>query len=246
MVVASGVSTSSIGSGSSASGPGLPTLEICWLALELVAHVEPGLVAVAAVGVLHDELADADEAAAGSRLVAELRLEVVDHHWQLAIAADDAAEEVGDDLLVRHCEDHVASAAILEPEELGADLVVPAALLPQVRRVDDRHLHLLRPDPVHLLADDLLDPLADPESEGQQGVDPRAELAYVAGPHEQAMGLHLGVRRVVAERREEQLGKTHPRRIAGAPPRTCQPRPVTDPDHPGRVSASLSSSQRMA
>ena len=55
--------------------------------LGLVADVEAGLVAVAAVGVLHDELADADQAAPGARLVAPLRLEVVEHHRQLAIRA---------------------------------------------------------------------------------------------------------------------------------------------------------------
>ena len=45
--------------------------------LRLVAGVEPGLVAVGAVGVLHHELADADETATRPRLVAPLRLEVL-------------------------------------------------------------------------------------------------------------------------------------------------------------------------
>ena len=66
-------------------------------------------------------------------------------------------------------------------------------------------------DPVHLLADDLLDPLVDPEAERQQRVDPGAELADVARPDEQAMRRHLGIGRVVAERGEEELGESHGR-----------------------------------
>ena len=56
---------------------------------------------------------------------------------------------------------------------------------------------------------------------------PGAELADVARPDEEAMRRHLGVGRVVAEGREEELGQAHPRRIAGAAPRTRQARPVT-------------------
>ena len=117
--------------------------------LGLVAHVEAGLVEVAAVGVLHDELADADQAAARPWLVAPLRLEVVEHHGQLAVGLDDVGQEQPDDLLVGHREDHVAAAPILEPRQLRPDRVVAAARLPDVGRMDDRHLHLLAADPVH-------------------------------------------------------------------------------------------------
>ena len=136
--------------------------------LEPVAPIQARLVPVAAVGVLHDELADADQAAARPRLVPELRLEVVDHHRQLAIALDDVPEQQRHDLLVGHGEDHVPLAAVLEADHLRPDLVVAAALLPDLRRVDNRHLHLLATDPVHLLADDLFDPLRDPEPERQE------------------------------------------------------------------------------
>ena len=62
---------------------------------------------------------------------------------------------------------------------------------------------------VHLLADDLLDALLDPETERQERVDAGAELAQVAGTHEQPMRRHLGVGRVVAEAGEEELGEAH-------------------------------------
>ena len=98
----------------------------------------------------------------------------------------------------------------------GPIFVVAAALPPEVGRVDDRHLHLLGADRVHLLADDLLDPLVDAEAEGQERVDARAQLAHVARPEQQAMRRHLGVRRVVAQGREEQLREAHSAKDSGA------------------------------
>src|SRR3990170_5564925 len=61
--------------------------------MEAVAPVEPVPVDVAAVGVLHRELANPDEPAPRAWFVAELRLEVVDDDGQLAIALHDVAEE---------------------------------------------------------------------------------------------------------------------------------------------------------
>ena len=60
-----------------------------------------------------------------------------------------------------------------------------------------------------LLADDLLDAIADPLAERQQRIDPGAELAKVARPEQQPMARHLGVAGIVAERGEEQLGEAH-------------------------------------
>ena len=174
------------------------------LVVELVAVVQPGLVDVERVAVLHDELADADQPAARARLVAELGLEVVDDQRQLAVALHEVAQQVGDHLLVGHGQHHVAPGSVLEADHLGADLRVAARLAPQVGGVHDRHLHLLPADGVDLLADDLLDALLHPEAERQQGVDAGAELAQVAGAHQQPMRRHLGVGRVVAQGGEEE------------------------------------------
>ena len=128
---------------------------------------------------------------------------------QLAIRLDDVGEQAGHHLLVGHRDDHLAAGAVLEPGQLRADGVVASRRLPHVGRVDDRHRHLLAADAVHLLADDLLDSLRHPEPQREQRVQPRAELAQVAGADEQAVGRHLGVGRVVAERGEEQLAQAH-------------------------------------
>jgi hypothetical protein len=140
--------------------------------LRLVAGIEACLVGIAAVGVLHHELANANEAAPGSRLIPPLRLEVVDHHRQLAIRLDDVGEEQCDDLFVSHREDHVPSAAVLEPAQLRPNRLVAAARPPDISWMDDRHFQLLAADAVLLLADDLFDAIAHPLSERQERVDP--------------------------------------------------------------------------
>jgi hypothetical protein len=184
-----------------------------------VADVEARLVEVARIRVLHHELADADEPAAGARFVTELGLEVVHDHRQLAIALDDVAQQDRHDLLVGHRQDHVALAPVLEPHELRADLREAPALLPHLGRVDDGHLHLLPTDRVDLLADDLLHAVVDPLAQRQQRIDARPELADVAGTDQQPMRRHLGISRIVAERGEEQGGQTHGRtRIAALRP----------------------------
>ena len=142
---------------------------------------------------------------------------MVDDGRQLAIALDHVAQQVGDHLLVRHGQHHVAPGAVLEAQELGADLGVSTGLLPQIGGMDDRHLHLLSADAVDLLADHLLDPLLDPEAERQEGVDPRAKLADVAGTHQELVRHHLGLGRIVAEGREEELGEAHGALILPAP-----------------------------
>ncbi len=183
--------------------------------MRLVAGIETVVVAIAAVGVLHDELADADQPTPAARLVAELRLEVVDDHGQLAIRLDDVLEEQRDDLLVSHRQDHVPFAAVLEADHLRADLEVATAVLPDLGRMDHRHLHLLAADPVDLLADHLLDAVGRPFAQGQQRVDARSELTDIAGAQQQSMRRHLRFGWVVAQGGEEEGRKSHGRtRIA--------------------------------
>lgn len=67
----------------------------------LVADVGPGIVAVKGIGVLHHELASAHETETGADLVAELALNLIEIHGQLAIGPHLAPEQVGNDFLMR-------------------------------------------------------------------------------------------------------------------------------------------------
>jgi hypothetical protein len=137
-------------------------------------RVQAVLVAVEGVGVLHDELARAEQARAGARLVALLDLEVVEAEGQLPVGAHDLGDVLGDRLLVGHGQHHLGAPTVLELEQLG-DAVAPGAL-PQLGRVQHRHQHLLPADRVHLLADDLHDVLVHPPARRQERPQPGAEL----------------------------------------------------------------------
>ena len=164
------------------------------------APLEPLLVAVERVRVLHDELAHADEAAARPRLVADLRLEVVEDLRQLPVRRDLARVE-GDRLLVRHRQDERAAHAVLQLQELGD--VVAAARLPELGRRDDGHEHLLAADRVDLLPDDLHGLLVDAPAERQERPEPGAHLADEAAADEQPVARRLGIGRILPERRDE-------------------------------------------
>ena len=166
------------------------------------ALVETGRVPVERVRILHDELADADEAAAGTRLVAILGLEVVPGLRQLLVALDLARVE-RERLLVRQRQDVVAPGAVVELEELRDR--IPPGRLPELRRGEHWREPLLRADRVHLLADDVLDLAVDAPAERRKRPEPRGDLSDEPGTHEQLVADRLGLGRRVAQGRQEEL-----------------------------------------
>jgi hypothetical protein len=125
------------------------------LDVELVAGVEAVEVSVEGVGVLHQELAGAEDTGPRAGLVALLHLEVVEDQRQLAVGADLAGDVERQALLVGHRQHHLGSLSILELEQLLDP--VAASPAPELRWLEHRHQHLLAADRVDLLADHLLD-----------------------------------------------------------------------------------------
>src|SRR5206468_255366 len=81
---------------------------------------------------------------ARARLIALLRLEVVEDLRQVAVRAQDPRHMEGHALLMRHREHEVGAAPVLQLEEL-VDVVAPG-LPPQLGRQHHRHQHLLAAD----------------------------------------------------------------------------------------------------
>ena len=92
------------------------------VAVRLVALVEAGVVDVEGVGVLHDELAAAQQPGPGTRLVAVLRLDLVDRERQVLVGVVEVLHDEGEHLLVGRSEEVVVALAVLEAEEVGAVL----------------------------------------------------------------------------------------------------------------------------
>ena len=184
----------------------------------LVGGLQPLVVAIEGVGVLHDELARAQDPGARARLVAALGLEVVEQHRQLPIGAHRLRDVEGDGLLVAQGEDQVGPPAVLELEDL-LDVVAPAAP-PELGRRDDRHQHLLAADPVALLAHDLRHVLVHAPPGRQPAPQAGADLADEPGAHAELVRQRLGVGRGLALGGQEVAIETgHPaaNTIAGSP-----------------------------
>jgi hypothetical protein len=157
----------------------------------LIPDVEAFRVTVERVRVLHDELARPQDRRAGPRLVALLRLEVVEDLRQVAIGAHDARHVERHVLLVRHREDEVGALAVLQLQQLRDR--VAARALPQLRGVQHGHQHLEPADRVHLLADDLHDVLVHAPARRHPRPEARSELPDHAGADEQLVRQRLRV-----------------------------------------------------
>ena len=168
-----------------------------------------GVVGVERVRVLHQELAPAHEAEARTDLVAELRLHLIKRLRQLAVGADLAPHDVGDDLLVRRAEAEVPIVAILDAQQFLAVLLPTPAFLPELRRADDRHQQLLGAGAVHLLAYDPLDLAHDAQSERQEIVNAAGDLAYHAGAHHQLVADDFRIGGIFLQRRDERTREAH-------------------------------------
>ena len=189
------------------------------VALRLVARVEALVGDVERVGVLHRELASAQEAGARAGLVAVLVLDLVDRERQVLVRGVQVLHEQGEDLLVGGRQQVVGVLAVLQAEQALAVLGPAVRDLVGLTRQQGREVHLVRARRGHLLADDLLDPRLDAEADRQPREDARRLPADVAGAHEQAVAGHLGVGGIFAEGAEEVVGEAsgHPMILVARP-----------------------------
>ena len=162
-------------------------------AVRLERLVEPALVDVEGVAVLHGELPHAEQAALRPRLVAELGLDLVPGLGKLPVAAHLGAGEDGEDLLVGHGQAHVRALAILEAEHVLAHHRPAAALFPDLARIEGRQVELLPADPVHLLAHHPGDLVDRSLAQRKDAVDAGGELAHESGAHQQLVARHRRV-----------------------------------------------------
>ena len=162
-----------------------------------------------AVGVLHDELATAHQAKAGTELVAELILDVIEVHRQLLVGTQLIAHQGSHGLLVRGSENKLAAVAVIKAHKLLAIGVNATGLTPQLGVDHDRHHKLLGTGGIHLVAHDVLDLANRAPCERQVGIQTGGLLADHAGTEQQAVAVELSVRRILFKRRRIELRHIH-------------------------------------
>ena len=168
-----------------------------------------GQIGVKRIAVLHDEFAPAQDAEAGTALVAELGLDLVEVLRQRAVALQLAARQVGDGLLGGRLQHEVALVAVLEAQELRPVGLPAARLLPQLGGLHHRHRQLDRAGAVHLLAHDSLDLVQHAHAERQPGVDAGRQAPDQAGAQHQPVARYLGLGRHFLQRGDEKPAGSH-------------------------------------
>ena len=174
------------------------------VAVALVRHSEPVIVEIEAVGVLHHELATAQQSGSGTCFVAVLRLDLVDDEGQVLVRRVQILDEQREHLLVRRSEEEVVAAAVLEPEDPVAVLDPPTRCLVGRLGQERREVDLLEPRRVHLGADDVLDVAVHQPPERQPREPPWRGSTDVAGARQQLVAGDLGIGRVLTQRPQEQ------------------------------------------
>ena len=100
-----------------------------------------------------------------------------------------------------HREDQVRSLPILKLEQL-LDVNSPG-FRPEIRRLEDRHQHLLSANSVHLLPNDRLNLRVNPPAGREKGPEARPQLPDHSCPYEQFVTGRLGVCRTLPEGRDK-------------------------------------------
>ena len=176
---------------------------------------------VKGIGILHQEFPPPHDAEARPHLVTELPLDVIEVQRQRLVAAHMAAEDIGDLFLVGRTVEHVALVPVLDPQHLGAVIIITARLLPQLGRLDGRHHDLDGPGTVLLFADKLRDLVENLLAERQPGIDAGAGLLDHAGTKHQPVRGDLCLLGRFLEKRQKILAETHgqglPKRSIAAP-----------------------------
>jgi hypothetical protein len=175
------------------------------LAMPVVGGVQAGVVDVEGVGVLHHELAAAQDSGAGTGLVAVLGLDLVERQRQVLVGGVEVLHQEGEHLLVGGPQQHVDVLAVLQPEQVVAVLDPAVGLLVGLRGQQGREEHLLGAHGVHLLADDALHLAQHLQAQRQPGVDAGGRPPDVPGAHQPAVAGNLGVGGILPQGPDEQL-----------------------------------------
>ena len=142
-----------------------------------ILFIQPFLVNIEGVAVLHGELSHPDKTCTRTGIIPPFGLDLIHKQGKPLVAVNLSTGEISDSFLMGHGKYHIPSRAVIESTHLSVDAVESAGFLPDIRRIDQRHQDLLSPDCIHLFTNDLFYLLGRTEPKGEQGEDASSQLA---------------------------------------------------------------------
>ncbi len=161
------------------------------------------------VGVLHQEFARTHHAEARADLIAEFGLDLIEIQRQLLVAVDFLAREFSGGLFGGRAVAELLLLAVLDLEQLAAELFPTAGGIPQLARLDGGEQHFHCASTVHLFTHDGFDLAQYAQAQRRPGVQPGGQLADHARAQHQTVADQLGVGRGFLGGVQVELGKTH-------------------------------------
>ena len=180
--------------------------------------------------VLHREFPHTDEAAAGTGLIAELGLDLIDHKGIPRSRPAVFPHELHSGFLVCHAQHHGSACAVLETQQLASHAHISARFLPQRAGQHHRHGHLLSFNRIHLFADDLLQLAGDAAQGRILGKDTVCDAFHITAAHHQRVAFDDTARRPFPKTFPHQFVQLHIRlllcvRPGRTVPAYCKKRP---------------------
>ena len=162
---------------------------------QLVALLGPGAVRVKGVTVFHHEFAPAHQAEAGADFIAELALDLIEPHGQLAVGTHFAAHQVSNDFLMGGAQAIFALVTVLEAQQFLAVVLPAARFLPEVGGLNHGHEQFLEAGGIDFLAHHVGDFVNDLQAQRQIDIQAGGEPAHHARAQQKLVADHLGISR---------------------------------------------------
>ena len=148
---------------------------------QFVLLIETFLIHIEGVAVLHDEFAASHQAETRTLLIAVLILDLIDRDRQLLVGRGIHGNERRHQFFMCRSQTVVSAVTILQLEHFFPIYGPASRLLPDLRRLYDRHQDLLCACLIDLLTDDLLHFLNGAESQRQVRIGTIGDLSHHAG-----------------------------------------------------------------
>jgi hypothetical protein len=163
------------------------------ITMVVVALRQTGIIDVEGIAVLHQKLAAAQEASAGTGFVAVLGLNLVQRYRQVFVARVQVLDKEGEHLFVGWPQKEFGSLAVLQTKEVVAIFGPATSEFVDITGKKCREVHFLGSHGIHLIANDGFDLAQNPPTKGEPGVSARGGTANESGSQEEAVARYLSV-----------------------------------------------------